>query len=67
MYREPEPLLIMLAELLLGINGLFLLEEKNMKLQGPINKVLRCIEITEGIDAWAIGKGHTEHATGPTY
>ena len=57
----------MLAELLLGINGLFLLEERNMKLQGPINKVLRCIGVTEDIDVLAIGKGHTEHAIGPTY
>lgn len=57
----------MLAELLLGINRLFLVEERNMKLQGPINKVFRCIGITEGIDTLVIGKGHTEHAIDPAY
>lgn len=35
----PESLLITLAELLLGINGLFLLEERDMNVQAPINKV----------------------------
>lgn len=57
----------MLAEVLFGIDGLFLLEERHMKLQGPINKVLRCMEIIENIKILAIGKGHTEHAIGPAY
>lgn len=37
----------MLLKLLLGIDGIFLLEEKNMRLQGPINKVLRITEDTD--------------------
>lgn len=59
--------MIMLAELLLGINGLFLLEERNMKLQRPTNKVLRCTGTSEDIDILAIGKGHTDHAISPAY
>jgi len=34
-----------------------------MKLQRRINKVLRCMGITEDVDTFAIGKGHTEHAS----
>lgn len=63
----PESLLITLAELLLGINGLFLLEERDMNVQGPINKVSKMYFDHWNINTLAIRKGHTDRAIGPAY